>query len=182
MPMESKSDWSHPATSADEVCGLVRLMRAACERGLGTKFFVYLPKVSVTPQGEGSDEPSGRSVTFTLCALVQYPYIQIADLRTESSTLQPQSMMWTQFQVDGINELYQGEVADVERKFQAAIGIDDKKRLVRQLKPFQMLFGTAAVESGPTVVYLALSNPGYLPIRFSFQTPENLNLENVPYW
>ncbi|CAE7571002.1 CFAP65, partial [Symbiodinium necroappetens] len=51
-----------------------------------------------------------------------------------------------------------------------------------QLKPFQLLFGTAAVESGPTVVYLALSNPGYLPIRFSFQTPENLNLENVPYW
>ena len=54
---------------------------------------------------------------------------------------------------------------------------------------------------GATVVYLALSNPGYLPIRlwalidlsrrfesvgnsprFSFQTPENLNLENVPYW
>jgi len=142
--------------------------------------FVY--EVAVTPHGEGSEEPSGRSVTFTLCSLVQYPYIQIADLRTESSTLQPQSMMWTQFQVDGINELYQGEVADVERKFQAAIGIDDKKRLVRQLKPFQLLFGTAAVESGPTVVYLALSNPGYLPIRFSFQTPENLNLENVPYW
>lgn len=142
--------------------------------------FVY--EVAVTPKGEGAEEPSGKSVTFTLCALAQHPYVQIADLRTESATLQPQSMMWTQFQVDGINELYQGEVVDVERKFQAAIGIDEKKRLVRQLKPFQLLFGTSAVESSPTVVYLALSNPGYLPIRFSFQTPENLNLENVPYW
>lgn len=142
--------------------------------------FVY--EVAVTPKGEGAEEPSGKSATFTLCALAQHPYIQIADLRTESATLQPQSMMWTQFQVDGINELYKGEVVDVERKFQNCIGIDEKKRLVRQLKPFQLLFGTSAVESSPTVVYLALSNPGYLPIRFSFQTPENLNLENVPYW
>eukprot|EP00434_Breviolum_minutum_P023180 symbB.v1.2.020447.t1/scaffold1720.1/size104783/1 len=148
--------------------------------------FVY--EVAVTPKGEGAEEPSGKSATFTLCALAQHPYIQIADLRTESATLQPQSMMWTQFQVDGINELYKGEVVDVERKFQNCIGIDEKKRLVRrgksqvQLKPFQLLFGTSAVESRPTVVYLALSNPGYLPIRFSFQTPENLNLENVPYW
>lgn len=142
----------------------------------------YVYEVAVTPKGAGSDEPSGKSVTFTLSALAQYPYVQIADLRTESATLQPQSMMWTQFQVDGINDLYQGEVVDVERKFQNAIGIDEKKRLVRQLKPFQLLFGTSAVESSATVVYLALSNPGYLPIRFSFQTPENLNLENVPYW
>mmetsp|Transcript_101399 Transcript_101399/g.241823 ORF Transcript_101399/g.241823 Transcript_101399/m.241823 type:complete len:1868 (+) Transcript_101399:77-5680(+) len=142
--------------------------------------FIY--EVAVTPKGEGAEEPSGKSVTFTLSALVQYPYVQIADLRTESATLQPQSMMWTQFQVDGINELYQGEVAEEERMFQNAIGIDEKKRLVRQLKPFQLLFGTAAVDSSATVVYLALSNPGYLPIRFSFQTPENLNLENVPYW
>ena len=105
------------------------------------------------------------------CALAQYPYVQIADLRTESgpfgfnkegaylcvhdmflalrrsATLQPQSMMWSQFQVDGINELYQGEVVEVERRFQNAIGIDEKKRLVRQLKPFQLLFGTSAVES-----------------------------------
>ncbi|CAK9009914.1 unnamed protein product [Durusdinium trenchii] len=184
------------------------------------------------PVGATDDDPpplpseSRRQVTFGTVesALAQYPYVQIADLRTESessstiffeqdtdslsdgsATLQPQSMMWTQFQashrthisahssalhkalvltpqVDGINDLYQGEVVDVERKFQNAIGIDEKKRLVRQLKPFQLLFGTSAVESSATVVYLALSNPGYLPIRFSFQTPENLNLENVPYW
>eukprot|EP00440_Ansanella_granifera_P063072 gb/GFBE01068393.1/.p1 GENE.gb/GFBE01068393.1/~~gb/GFBE01068393.1/.p1 ORF type:complete len:1946 (+),score=403.79 gb/GFBE01068393.1/:1-5838(+) len=142
--------------------------------------FVY--QVTVTPKGEADRGPSGQSVNFMLRAVVQYPCIQIADLRTECATLQPQSMMWTQFQVDGINELYEGEVAEVERKFQAAIGIDEKKRLVRQLKPFQLLFGTAAVESGPTVVYLVLSNPSRLGIRFSFQTPKNLNLESAPYW
>eukprot|EP00972_Heterocapsa_arctica_P006755 987044-Heterocapsa_arctica.AAC.1 len=60
-------------------------------------------------------------------------------------------MMWSQFQVDGINELYRGEVADVERRFQAAIGIDEKKKLVKQLKPFQLLFGTSAAGSTPTV-------------------------------
>jgi len=53
--------------------------------------------------------------SLMLRADVQYPYIQIADLRTECATLQTQSMMWTQFQVDGINGLYRGEVAEVER-------------------------------------------------------------------
>jgi len=142
--------------------------------------FVY--KVTVTPKGEDANGKGGKSVNFTLRAVVQYPAIQIADLRTECATLQPQSMMWSQFQVDGINELYQGEVEEVERQFQAAIGIDEKKRLVRQLKPFQLLFGTAAAESDPTVVYLVLSNPSRLGIRFSFQTPKNLNLEAAPYW
>merc|ERR1719191_919218 len=91
-------------------------------------------------------------------------------------------MMWKQFQVDGINELYRGEVANVERKFQDAIGIDRKKQLVKQLKPFQLLFGTAAAGSPPTVVYLAFANPGPLKATFSFQTPKNLNLEHVPTW
>jgi len=141
--------------------------------------FVY--QVTVTPKGE-TGGPSGRSIDFTFRADVQYPRIQIADLRTECATLQPQSMMWTQFQVDGINELYRGEVEQLERDFQAAIGIDDKKELVRQLKPFQLLFGTAAAGSGPTVIYLVLSNPSRLGIRFSFQTPKNLNLEGAPYW
>lgn len=142
----------------------------------------FLYQVTVTPKGEEAGGPNGKSVNFTLRAVVQYPCIQIADLRTECDTLQPQSMMWTQFQVDGINELFQGEVAEVERSFQAAIGIDAKKELVRQLKPFQLLFGTAAAESGPTMVYLVLSNPSRLSIRFSFQTPKNLNLESAPYW
>eukprot|EP00933_Yihiella_yeosuensis_P030543 TRINITY_DN24181_c0_g1_i1.p1 TRINITY_DN24181_c0_g1~~TRINITY_DN24181_c0_g1_i1.p1 ORF type:complete len:1639 (+),score=361.06 TRINITY_DN24181_c0_g1_i1:466-4917(+) len=135
--------------------------------------FIY--QITVAPKG-------GRAIHFQFHALVQYPSIQIADLRTECDTLQPQSMMWTQFQVDGINELYRDEVTDVERRFQAAIGIDEKKLLVRQLKPFQLLFGTAAAGSTATVVYLVLSNPSRLGIRFSFQTPKNLNLENSPYW
>merc|ERR1719188_2736458 len=142
-------------------------------------------RISVTPKGDkGKPGASmdGRSIQLMLRAEVQYPSIQIVDLRTESATLLPQSMMWTQFQVDGINELYNGEVAEVERRFQAAIGIDEKKQLVKQLKPFQLLFGTSAAGSTPTVVYLVLSNPGRLGIRFSFQTPKNLNLENVPYW
>jgi hypothetical protein len=91
-------------------------------------------------------------------------------------------MMWTQFQVDGINEHYQGEITEIEQKFQAAIGIDEKKQLVKQLKMFQLLFGTSAVGSTPTVVYMVLSNPGRLPMKFSFQTPKNLNLENAPHW
>merc|ERR1719343_1346735 len=91
-------------------------------------------------------------------------------------------MMWTQFQVDGINDLYQGRVEEVERKFQAAIGIDEKKKLVKQLKPFQLLFGTSAAGSTPTVVYLVLKNPTNLGIRFSFQFPRDLNLEHIPSW
>jgi hypothetical protein len=135
-------------------------------------------RIDVIPKGAGN----GNAVSLMLRADVQYPYIQIADLRTDCDTQQPQSMMWTQFQVDGINGLYKGEVAEVERRFQAAIGIDEKKQLVRKLRPFQLLFGTSAAGSVPTVVYLALSNPSRLPLKFSFQTPKNLNLENVPYW
>jgi len=142
---------------------------------------LYEYRILVTPLGDQS-EPGGRGILLTLRADVQYPYVQIADLRTESSTLQPQSMMWTQFAVDGINELYHGEVTEVERRFQAAIGIDEKKQLVKQLSPFQLLFGTSAAGSVPTVVYVVLSNPGQLKMRFSFQTPKNLNLENAPYW
>jgi hypothetical protein len=135
--------------------------------------------LKVTPKG-GSQTNQGAC--FKLRADAQYPFIQIADLRTECATLQPQSMMWTQFQVDGINELYKGEVADEERAFQNAIGIDEKKRLVKLLRPFQLLFGTAAAGTSPTIVYLSLSNPSRLKIRFSFHTPKNLGLENVPYW
>jgi hypothetical protein len=135
--------------------------------------------LKITPKG-GSQRNQGAC--FKLRADAQYPFIQIADLRTECATLLPQSMMWTQFQVDGINELYQGEVADDERAFQNAIGIDEKKRLVKLLKPFQLLFGTAAAGTIPTVVYLSLSNPSRLKLRFSFHTPKNLGLENVPYW
>lgn len=147
---------------------------------------IYEYHVVLTPRtnelGADRTTPSGRGVSLLIRADVQFPCIQIADLRTECATLQPQSMMWSQFQVDGINELYRGEVAEVERKFQAAIGIDEKKRLVKQLKPFQLLFGTSAAGSTPTVVYLVLSNPSQLPTSFSFQTPKNLNLENAPYW
>jgi len=145
-------------------------------------FYEY--RIAVTPWSDqgGTGDVSGRAIALTLTADVQYPFVQIADLRTESATLQPQSMMWTQFQVDGINDLYRGQVADSERAFQGAIGIDQKKQLVKQLRPFQLLFGTAAAGSEPTVVYLVLSNPGFLRLRFSFQTPKNLNLENAPYW
>merc|ERR1719408_514617 len=139
---------------------------------------IYEYRISITPR----EAQGGSAAVLSLRADVQYPYIQIADLRTESSTLQPQSMMWTQFQVDGINELYQGEVTDIEQRFQAAIGIDEKKQLVKQLKMFQLLFGSAAAGSIPTVIYLVLSNPGQLRVRFSFQTPQNLNLENAPFW
>eukprot|EP00928_Gymnodinium_smaydae_P093696 TRINITY_DN77_c0_g2_i1.p1 TRINITY_DN77_c0_g2~~TRINITY_DN77_c0_g2_i1.p1 ORF type:complete len:1372 (-),score=321.32 TRINITY_DN77_c0_g2_i1:54-3857(-) len=135
--------------------------------------------IMIIPKG---DSRSSSGIKFKLRADVQYPSVQIADLRTECATLQPQSMMWTQFQVDGINELYQGEVADVERRFQNAIGIDEKKRLVKLLKPFQLLFGTAAAGSSPTIVYLSLCNPSRLKVRFSFQTQKNLGLESVPYW
>mmetsp|Transcript_107359 Transcript_107359/g.309044 ORF Transcript_107359/g.309044 Transcript_107359/m.309044 type:complete len:1834 (-) Transcript_107359:146-5647(-) len=141
---------------------------------------LYKYRIIVAPRGDHG--PTGRNITLELKADVQYPCIQIADLRTEAATLQPQSMMWTQFQVDGINSLYRGEVSQIERRFQAAIGIDEKKKLVAQLKPFQMLFGTSAAGSMPTVVYLTLSNPSRLRIRFSFQTPKDLNLENAPYW
>eukprot|EP00929_Paragymnodinium_shiwhaense_P112421 TRINITY_DN80679_c0_g1_i1.p1 TRINITY_DN80679_c0_g1~~TRINITY_DN80679_c0_g1_i1.p1 ORF type:complete len:1858 (+),score=467.04 TRINITY_DN80679_c0_g1_i1:131-5704(+) len=140
--------------------------------------FVY--EIRIVPQG--GNEREKRGVVFKLQADVQYPFVQIADLRTESSTLQPQSMMWGQFQVDGVNDLYSGEVADVERRFQNAIGIDEKKRLVKMLKPFQLLFGTSAAGSTPTVAYLALSNPSRLKVRFSFQTPKDLGLESAPYW
>jgi hypothetical protein len=144
---------------------------------------VYEYHIKVTPlESQGGTTTTGRAVVLTLRADVQYPYVQIADLRTQSSTLQPQSMMWTQFQVDGINQLYQGEVTEVEQRFQAAIGIDEKKKLVSKLKMFQLLFGTSAAGSVPTVVYVVLENPGRLPMRFSFQTPKNLNLENAPYW
>jgi len=139
---------------------------------------VYEYRIAITPL----ENQGGSTAYLNLRADVQYPYVQIADLRTESSTLQPQSMMWTQFQVDGINEHYRGEVAEVEQQFQAAIGIDEKKQLVTKLKMFQLLFGTSAVGSTPTVVYVVLENPGPLPMRFSFQTPKNLNLENAPYW
>lgn len=139
---------------------------------------IYEYRISIRPR----EAEGGSAAVISLRADVQYPYVQIADLRTESSTLQPQSMMWTQFQVDGINEHYQGEITEIEQSFQAAIGIDEKKQLVKQLKMFQLLFGTSAVGSAPTVVYVVLSNPGRLPMRFSFQTPKNLNLENAPYW
>lgn len=136
--------------------------------------------IMIIPQG--SDSRGSRGVGFQLRADVQYPFVQIADLRTESATLLPQSMMWTQFQVDGINSLYQGEVEEVELRFQAAIGIDEKKRLVKALKPFQLLFGTAAAGSIDTIVYLSVCNPSRLKVRFSFQTQKNMGLENVPYW
>jgi len=84
--------------------------------------------------------------------------------------------------VDSINELYAGEPVEVERRFQAAIGIDEKKELVKQLKPFQLLFGTSAVGSPPTVVYMVLSNPSQLRLSFSFQTPKDLNLDEPPHW
>mmetsp|Transcript_52322 Transcript_52322/g.132209 ORF Transcript_52322/g.132209 Transcript_52322/m.132209 type:complete len:1905 (+) Transcript_52322:207-5921(+) len=141
---------------------------------------LYQYRIIVTPKGDHG--PSGRSIFLMFKADVQYPFIQIADLRTEAATLQPQSMMWTQFQVDGINTLYRGEVSEIERRLQAAIGIDEKKELVAQLNSFQLLFGTSAAGSTPTVVYLTLSNPSHLRITFSFQTPKDLNLENAPYW
>lgn len=142
---------------------------------------LYEYQVTVTPKGDRGG-PVGRSIVLPLRAEVQYPLVQIADLRVEAPTLLPQSMMWTQFQVDGINELYRGEVADVERRFQGAFGIDEKKRLVRRLTPFQLLFGTAAAGTSATTVYLVLSNPSRLDIKFSFQTPKDLNLEDPPYW
>jgi hypothetical protein len=143
---------------------------------------VYEYHIKVTPLESSGGVSTGRPVVLTLRADAQNPSVQIADLRAESSTLQAQSMMWTQFQVDGINELYQGEVTEVEKRFQAAIGIDEKKQLVSKLKMFQLLFGTSAAGTVPTVVYLVLENPGRLPMRFSFQTPKNLNLENAPHW
>lgn len=141
---------------------------------------LYQYRIVVTPKGDHG--PSGKGIVLMLKADVQYPSVQIADLRTEAATLQPQSMMWMQFQVDGINTLYSGEVSETERRFQAAIGIDEKKKLVAQLKPFQLLFGTSAAGSTPTVVYLTLTNPSRLKVRFCFQTPKDLNLENAPYW
>lgn len=138
-------------------------------------------RITVTPKGEWGVSPA-RGVSLTYRAEVQYPCVQIADLRTASATLQPQSMMWIQFQVDGLNELYAGEPADVERRFQAAIGIDEKKELVKQLKPFQLLFGTSAVGSPATVVYVVLNNPSQLKLNFSFQTPKDLNLDEPPHW
>lgn len=142
---------------------------------------VYEYQIILTPQA-GDGKPCGRPIVLSLRANVQFPSVQIADLRTECVTTQPQSMMWTQFQVDGVNELYLGEVTDVERRFQNAIGIDEKKKLVKQLKPFQLLFGTSAAGSAPTVVYLVLKNPTNLGIRFSFQFPRDLNLEHIPSW
>lgn len=144
---------------------------------------VYEYRLHLTPLGDHSAQGAvGRSTLFVLKADVQYPSVQIADIRVESATLLAQSLMWQQFQVDAINELYRGEVADEERKFQAAIGIDVKKELVKQLQPFQLLFGTSSAGSIPTVVYLVLSNPTRLNVRFSFRTPKNLNLENPPFW
>ncbi|CAK0803296.1 unnamed protein product [Prorocentrum cordatum] len=142
---------------------------------------VYEYQVILTPQA-GDGKPCGRPIVLSLRADVQYPSVHIADLRTECVTTQPQSMMWTQFQVDGVNELYSGEVTEVERRFQNAIGIDEKKKLVKQLKPFQLLFGTSAAGSTPTAVYLVLKNPTNLGIRFSFQFPKDLNLEHIPSW
>lgn len=142
---------------------------------------IYQYRIIVTPKGDHGLR--GHGIVLMFRADVQYPTVQIVDLRTHAATLQPQSMMWTQFQVDGMNALFAGEVSDVERKFQAAIGIDEKKRLVARLKPFQLLFGTSAAgSSDPTVVYYTLSNPSRLRVRFSFQTPKDLNLENAPYW
>jgi len=141
---------------------------------------LYQYRIIVTPKGD--HRANGRDVVLLLRADVQYPCVQVADLRTEAATLQPQSMMWAQFQVDGINSLYRGEVSPIERRFQAAIGIDEKKKLVAQLKPFQLLFGTSAAGSTPTVVYLTIANPTRLRLRFSFQTPQDLNLDNPPFW
>jgi len=147
---------------------------------------VYEYKILISPFGDDPDDassPTGKRTTvLSVRADVQCPTIRIVDLRTESPTLQPQSMMWNQFQVDGINALFDGEVAPAERGFQAATGIDEKKKWVGKLKPFQLLFGTSAAGSNPTVVYVVLLNPSRLKVRFSFQTPKNLNLEHPPYW
>jgi hypothetical protein len=189
-PLDEEQDWQHFVVGAKKSLKLSRTdgsVAGRCTEVIEISFTPprrgpYQYRVHVTPLSDKEGGADGHGVVLNMRADVQYPFIQIADLRTESVGPQPQSMMWQQFQVDGINELYRGEVADVERGFQAAIGIDRKKQLVKQLKPFQLLFGTAAAGSPPTVVYLAFANPGPLKATFSFQTPKNLNLEHVPTW
>jgi hypothetical protein len=189
-PLDEEEDWQHFVAGAKNSLMLSRTdgsVAGRCTELIDISFTPprrgpYQYRVHVTPLSNKETGEQGHGVTLNMRADVQYPFVQIADLRTESVGPQPQSMMWQQFQVDGINELYRGEVANVERQFQAAIGIDRKKQLVKQLKPFQLLFGTAAAGSPPTVVYLALANPGPLKATFSFQTPKNLNLEHVPTW
>lgn len=188
--ISSKFRGDLPAGVGEDALKLLRNEGSVAGRCTEALQLVFAPKnrglyeyqVEVVPKSNRGRSTKGRSVALDLRADVQYPFIQIADLRTECASMQPQSMMWMQFQVDGINELYRGEVAEQERRFQAAIGIDEKKRLVSELKPFQLLFGTAAVGSSPTVVYLVLSNPSRLRVKFSFQTPKNLALETTPYW
>merc|ERR1719265_1203750 len=189
-PLDEEEDWQHFVAGAKKSLMLSRTdgsVAGRCTELIEISFTPprrgpYQYRVHVTPLSNAETGEQGHGVTLNLRADVQYPFIQIADLRTESVGPQPQSMMWQQFQVDGINELYRGEAADVERSFQAAIGIDRKKQLVKQLESFPLLFGTAAFGSAPTVVYLAFANPGPLKATFSFQTPKNLNLEHVPTW
>jgi hypothetical protein len=91
-------------------------------------------------------------------------------------------MLWQQFQVDAINEFFRGEVKADERRFQHAMGIDKKKDLVKALTPFTLNFGTSPAGSVPTVVYIALENPGLLPMRFRFLTPRDFGLDEIPKW
>ena len=74
--------------------------------------------------------------------------------------------------------------SQVERSFQKSLGIDARKKLIPKLSSFQLNLGTAPHGNHPTVVYLVLTNPGDLPVEFTFESPADLILEagSVPFW
>jgi len=138
-------------------------------------------KVSVVPvRMDGRSANQGHSTgleggcSFQINADVQYPSMQVADVRVDGTT--PVSLLWQNFQVDAFNKILNQDVTNVERKYQVALGTDAKKALIPHLKSCQLNFGSSPYSPTPSVVYMVLTNQGDLPIEFKFQTPHDLAL------
>lgn len=170
----SQKEGSVPARTGVEL----ELSFYAWKRG----HYRYTVTCHALTEKSGIVPPGAASTSFTFCTDVHYPRMRIADVRTESSIALPVSMMWQQFQVDAVNELYRGEVRAEERAFQHAMGIDEKKRLVGSLEAFTLNFGTAPQGSVPSYVYVAIENPGPLPCAFRLSTPQDFGLRDIPRW
>jgi len=141
--------------------------------------FVY--DVKIVPLG-GQDVMETAFVPLRIAAEVVYPYIQIVDIRAESANPMPPSLIWNMFRTDEINELFLGDITLEDRAYQAASGCEQKNKTKEKLLCYQIGMGTAALWSQPTHVYVAMTNPGKLPIRYSVDTGRTTELEKKPAW